>query len=83
MALGVLLTGAGSGRGALDPVGAASGPADCWATAGTAVASDAATTIMTHRKCALAPISTNRTLAEATVLPASRWCNRSPTHLGG
>ena len=53
---GALLTGAGSGRGAFDPVGAASGPADCWAPAGTAVTSRAATTIMTQRKCALAPI---------------------------
>jgi hypothetical protein len=66
---GVLVSGAGSGRGALEPVGAASGPADCWAAAGTAATSTTPTTIITHRKSALAPIWTSRTLAEADRTP--------------
>jgi hypothetical protein len=83
-AFGAVFTGAGSGCGACDVVGAASGLAGCWAPAGAAaVARQAATTIVTQRKCVPAPISTTRTLAESTVLPASRWCNHSPTHSGG
>src|SRR6185312_1838311 len=56
---GVIFTGAGSGRGALDPLGAASGLAGSCALAGTAAASDAAATTATQRRCGLAPMSTN------------------------
>ncbi|HEY4626934.1 MAG TPA: hypothetical protein VIH01_13030, partial [Blastococcus sp.] len=53
---GLLFAGAGSGRGALDPLGDASGLAACCAPAGTAAASDAAATTATQRRCALAPM---------------------------
>ena len=58
---GLVFAGAGSGRGELAPLGAASGPAGSWAPAGTAAASDAAATTATQRRCALAPMSANRT----------------------
>ena len=61
----------GPGRAAArcDPLGAASGLAGCWAPAGTAAASDAATTIATQRRCALAPMSTNRTFGRIDRTP--------------
>jgi hypothetical protein len=80
---GLVFTGAGSGRGVLDPLGAASGLAGSCALAGTAAASDAAATTATQRRCGLAPMSTTGLLAESTVLPAAWPCNRSPTLLGG
>ena len=46
--------------------------------AGTAAASDAAATTATQRRCALAPMSANRTLGRSTVLPVARPCNRRP-----
>ena len=66
---GLVFAGAGSGRGALDPLGAASGLAGSCALAGTAAASDAAATIATQRRCALAPMSTNRTLGRIDRTP--------------
>ena len=78
-----VFTGAGSGCGACDALGAASGLADCWAPAGTAATSEVVTTIVTQRKCVSPPIRPTGPLAEATVLPGSRRCNRSPTHSGG
>jgi hypothetical protein len=59
--LGLLFDGAGSGLAACEALGAASGLGELWARAGPAVASDAAATIVTQRRCAFAPISTNRT----------------------
>ena len=76
---GLVFTGAGSGRGALDPLGAASGLAGSCAPAGTAVASDAAATIATQRKCALAPMSTNRTLGRIDRTPGCPDL-QPPTH---
>ena len=66
---GLVFTGAGSGRAALDPLGAASGLAGSCALAGTAAASAAAATTATQRRCGLAPMSTNWTLGRIDRTP--------------